>query len=159
MEPQWNPSLEEQALARVYRIGQTQNVTTIRFLMKDSIEKVRIHSPRATRNGVIANVIDIVCDGHTRQEEGSHQYLIVGTLASVPPTAAGVTRLAQVKSWHVCPVFLMSFCCNLGCLKRASCRFDTGGRISAGAMKQSYEYAYRDIINVCMSDMHKLPCQ
>lgn len=44
MEPQWNPALEEQALARVYRIGQTQNVTTIRFLMKDSIEKVRIHS-------------------------------------------------------------------------------------------------------------------
>ncbi|KAI0123225.1 SNF2 family N-terminal domain-containing protein, partial [Xylariales sp. AK1849] len=39
MEPQWNPSLEEQALARVYRIGQKQDVTTIRFLMKDSIEK------------------------------------------------------------------------------------------------------------------------
>ncbi|KAF2993054.1 hypothetical protein E8E14_000814 [Neopestalotiopsis sp. 37M] len=39
MEPQWNPSLEEQALARIYRIGQKQDVTTIRFLMKNSIEK------------------------------------------------------------------------------------------------------------------------
>ncbi|ETS82745.1 hypothetical protein PFICI_04621 [Pestalotiopsis fici W106-1] len=47
MEPQWNPSLEEQALARVYRIGQKQDVTTIRFLMKDSIEKVLISSQKA----------------------------------------------------------------------------------------------------------------
>ncbi|KAI5861036.1 P-loop containing nucleoside triphosphate hydrolase protein [Durotheca rogersii] len=39
MEPQWNPSIEEQALARVYRIGQTRDVTTIRFIMNNSIEK------------------------------------------------------------------------------------------------------------------------
>ncbi|KAI1180457.1 SNF2 family N-terminal domain-containing protein [Nemania sp. FL0916] len=39
MEPQWNPATEEQALARVYRIGQTRNVTTVRYIMGDSIEK------------------------------------------------------------------------------------------------------------------------
>lgn len=40
MEPYWNPVLEEQALARVHRIGQKKNVTTVRFYMKDSFEEV-----------------------------------------------------------------------------------------------------------------------
>ncbi|KAK6342296.1 hypothetical protein TWF718_007699 [Orbilia javanica] len=40
LEPQFNPMLEEQALARVHRIGQTQAVTTIRYVMKDSYEEV-----------------------------------------------------------------------------------------------------------------------
>ncbi|KAI1391611.1 SNF2 family N-terminal domain-containing protein [Hypoxylon trugodes] len=39
MEPQWNPSIEEQALARIYRIGQTKEVENIRFIMEDTIEK------------------------------------------------------------------------------------------------------------------------
>ena len=41
MEPQWNPMLEEQALDRIHRIGQTKPVTTIRYIVKDSIEEVR----------------------------------------------------------------------------------------------------------------------
>ena len=40
MEPQWNPALEEQALDRIHRIGQTQPVTTVRFVMEKSIEQV-----------------------------------------------------------------------------------------------------------------------
>jgi hypothetical protein len=40
MEPQWNPTIEEQALARVHRLGQTKKVTTVRFIMKDSVEDV-----------------------------------------------------------------------------------------------------------------------
>ena len=35
-----NPALEEQALARIHRIGQTNEVTTIRFYVKDSFEEV-----------------------------------------------------------------------------------------------------------------------
>ncbi|KAI9653301.1 MAG: hypothetical protein M1821_007625 [Bathelium mastoideum] len=40
LEPQWNPSLEEQALARVHRIGQAHPVTTIRYVIQDSLEEV-----------------------------------------------------------------------------------------------------------------------
>ncbi|KAK8081356.1 SNF2 family N-terminal domain-containing protein [Apiospora saccharicola] len=39
MEPHWNPTLEDQALARVHRLGQTKEVTTIRFYIRDSFEE------------------------------------------------------------------------------------------------------------------------
>ncbi|RYP56346.1 hypothetical protein DL769_009930 [Monosporascus sp. CRB-8-3] len=39
LEPQWNPALEDQALARVHRMGQRLPVVTIRYVMKDSIEE------------------------------------------------------------------------------------------------------------------------
>ncbi|KAH7092160.1 DNA repair protein rad5 [Paraphoma chrysanthemicola] len=39
LEPQWNPTVEEQALARVHRMGQTKEVTTIRFVMADTFEE------------------------------------------------------------------------------------------------------------------------
>ncbi|EPS38669.1 hypothetical protein H072_7587 [Dactylellina haptotyla CBS 200.50] len=39
LEPQFNPMLEEQALARVHRIGQTDPVTTIRYIMQNSYEE------------------------------------------------------------------------------------------------------------------------
>ncbi|USP82246.1 hypothetical protein yc1106_09520 [Curvularia clavata] len=39
LEPQWNPSLEDQALARVHRLGQTRPVRTIRYVMDDSFEE------------------------------------------------------------------------------------------------------------------------
>ena len=37
--PQWNPSLEQQAIARVYRIGQTKEVSVKRFINQHSIEE------------------------------------------------------------------------------------------------------------------------
>ncbi|KAH8698038.1 SNF2 family N-terminal domain-containing protein [Phaeosphaeriaceae sp. PMI808] len=39
LEPQWNPTVEEQALARVHRMGQTKEVTTIRLVMADTFEE------------------------------------------------------------------------------------------------------------------------
>ncbi|KAH7343013.1 SNF2 family N-terminal domain-containing protein [Rhexocercosporidium sp. MPI-PUGE-AT-0058] len=39
MEPQWNPMMEEQALCRVHRMGQTKDVTTIRYRIRDSFEE------------------------------------------------------------------------------------------------------------------------
>ncbi|PQE30180.1 SNF2 family N-terminal domain-domain-containing protein [Rutstroemia sp. NJR-2017a WRK4] len=40
LEPHWNPMIEEQALCRVHRVGQQREVTTIRYLMRDSFEEV-----------------------------------------------------------------------------------------------------------------------
>ncbi|KAK5558978.1 hypothetical protein LTR46_003167 [Exophiala xenobiotica] len=39
LEPQWNPMVEEQALARIHRIGQTKKVKTIRYLVRNSFEE------------------------------------------------------------------------------------------------------------------------
>jgi len=40
VEPQWNPSVEEQAIGRAYRLGQCRPVTVIRFIMEGTIEEV-----------------------------------------------------------------------------------------------------------------------
>lgn len=40
LEPQWNPFLELQAMARALRIGQDHQVTIIRFIMEKTIEQV-----------------------------------------------------------------------------------------------------------------------
>jgi hypothetical protein len=42
--PARNPTLEEQALARIHRLGQTREVTTVRFFIRNSFEEVRFRS-------------------------------------------------------------------------------------------------------------------
>jgi len=39
LEPQWNPMLEEQAMARVHRIGQKKPVRLVRLIVKDTWEE------------------------------------------------------------------------------------------------------------------------
>lgn len=41
-EPQWKPSTEQQAISRVYRMGQTRNVIVYRLLTKESIDESMI---------------------------------------------------------------------------------------------------------------------
>lgn len=40
MEPQWNPMAEAQAIDRVHRIGQQQDVAIHRYIVRNSIESV-----------------------------------------------------------------------------------------------------------------------
>ncbi|OCL02479.1 hypothetical protein AOQ84DRAFT_304651, partial [Glonium stellatum] len=40
MKPRWNLTVEEQALSRIHGLGQTKEVTTIRCIMNDSVEKI-----------------------------------------------------------------------------------------------------------------------
>ncbi|KAF2680110.1 hypothetical protein K458DRAFT_460186 [Lentithecium fluviatile CBS 122367] len=39
LEPQWNPSIESQAIGRILRFGQEQSVKIIRYIMKDTVEE------------------------------------------------------------------------------------------------------------------------
>ncbi|KIW10369.1 hypothetical protein PV08_11331 [Exophiala spinifera] len=49
LEPQWNPMLEEQAMARVHRLGQEKAVRLVRFLMKDTFEENIVRLQRRKR--------------------------------------------------------------------------------------------------------------
>lgn len=40
MEPHWNPMVESQAVDRVHRIGQKQDIEVVRYVVQDSIELV-----------------------------------------------------------------------------------------------------------------------
>ena len=42
LEPQWNPTVEEQAIARVLRLGQRREVRVVRYIMRSTIEEVRL---------------------------------------------------------------------------------------------------------------------
>ena len=39
MEPQWNPSVESQAIGRILRLGQKRSVTIIRYIVRGTVEK------------------------------------------------------------------------------------------------------------------------
>ncbi|KAI8630511.1 SNF2 family N-terminal domain-containing protein [Xylariaceae sp. FL1651] len=61
MEPHWNPTLEEQALARIYRLGQTKEVTTVRLYMRDSFEEEVIKVQESKKK--LADVLLLPHDG------------------------------------------------------------------------------------------------
>ena len=61
MEPHWNPTVEEQALARIHRIGQTREVTTVRFYIRDSFEEKIMETQDSKKN--LANILLSSHDG------------------------------------------------------------------------------------------------
>ncbi|KAK4174664.1 SNF2 family N-terminal domain-containing protein [Triangularia setosa] len=50
VEPQWNPSVEEQAIARAIRMGQTRRVTVVRYVVKNSVEENIVNLQMRKRN-------------------------------------------------------------------------------------------------------------
>lgn len=61
MDPWWSPSMEDQAIDRIHRIGQTNDVKVIRFIIENSIEEKMLRIQEQKRS--IGEVID------TDQEE------------------------------------------------------------------------------------------
>ncbi|KAF4838760.1 Helicase-like transcription factor [Colletotrichum tropicale] len=43
VEPQWNPSVEEQAIARALRMGQTREVIVLRYVVQRTVEQNITH--------------------------------------------------------------------------------------------------------------------
>lgn len=55
-----NPTIEEQALARIHRIGQTREVTTVRFYIRDTFEETVMETQESKKNlaGVLLSGYD-----------------------------------------------------------------------------------------------------
>ncbi|KAJ8122931.1 hypothetical protein ONZ43_g993 [Nemania bipapillata] len=60
MEPHWNPTLEEQALARIHRLGQSREVETVRFYVRDSFEEqvMKVQESKKQLAGVLLSPHD-----------------------------------------------------------------------------------------------------
>ncbi|RYP79053.1 hypothetical protein DL771_000031 [Monosporascus sp. 5C6A] len=50
VEPQWNPSVEEQAVARALRFGQTKEVAIFRYVIKGTVEQSIVNLQQKKKN-------------------------------------------------------------------------------------------------------------
>ena len=66
LEPHWNPMAEAQAVDRVHRIGQSREVITTRYIIRDSIETVSLLDPRLMRENVAETVTVCPVDSKTK---------------------------------------------------------------------------------------------
>ncbi len=58
LDPWWNPSVEQQAIARAHRIGRKGNVNVIRFISKDSIEE-KIMKLQLRKHKLSKDILDV----------------------------------------------------------------------------------------------------
>jgi SNF2 family DNA or RNA helicase len=56
MDPWWNPAVEQQAIDRTHRIGQTKNIFAYRYICKDSVEE-KIAELKAKKNSLVRDII------------------------------------------------------------------------------------------------------
>ena len=56
VDPWWNPAVENQAIDRAYRIGQSKNVMAVRLICPDTIEE-KIMKLQATKKDLVKNLI------------------------------------------------------------------------------------------------------
>jgi len=78
VEPQWNPAVEDQAIARAVRMGQTRPVTAFRYVVRNSVEEVsnpysfwfRPHAHSATEHPQLAETEEQPRQIYSRQRPG-----------------------------------------------------------------------------------------
>lgn len=58
MDPWWNPAIEKQAVDRAYRIGQTKNVFSYKFISKNTIEE-RIVQLQQKKAAIAEDIIQV----------------------------------------------------------------------------------------------------
>ncbi|KAI3716560.1 hypothetical protein L1987_67522 [Smallanthus sonchifolius] len=56
MDPWWNPAVEEQAVMRIHRIGQTKGVSIKRFIVKGTVEE-RMEAVQARKQRMISGAL------------------------------------------------------------------------------------------------------
>ncbi|CAI9105535.1 OLC1v1004474C1 [Oldenlandia corymbosa var. corymbosa] len=56
MDPWWNPAVEEQAVMRIHRIGQTKNVMIKRFIVKGTVEE-RMEAVQVRKQRMISGAL------------------------------------------------------------------------------------------------------
>ena len=56
-DPWWNPAVENQAIDRTHRIGQTKKIFSYRLITKDTIEE-KVHLLQKTKKKLATDVID-----------------------------------------------------------------------------------------------------
>jgi hypothetical protein len=80
LEPSLNPAIEEQAINRIHRIGQTRPTTAYRFVVADSVEETILDLHSAKRGSFELNhsadssskaMMQVSIDGHREEEEAS----------------------------------------------------------------------------------------
>lgn len=73
LDPWWNPTTEQQAIARAHRIGQDKNVIAVKFITRDSIEE-KILRLQQRKSQLAHDIIDHVQSGGFSQ--GDIEFLL-----------------------------------------------------------------------------------
>ncbi|KAF2848795.1 hypothetical protein T440DRAFT_556368 [Plenodomus tracheiphilus IPT5] len=88
IEPQWNPSVENQAIGRVLRLGQRQSVKIIRYIMKGSVEEAvqsrQLRKLQLVRGGF----------GFTKDDHGSQRITEIMSLMCPSVAETGAANIA-----------------------------------------------------------------
>jgi non-specific serine/threonine protein kinase len=56
VDPWWNPAVEQQAIDRTHRIGQTKNIFAYRYICKDTVEE-KIMLLKDKKNLLVKDII------------------------------------------------------------------------------------------------------
>jgi len=73
VEPWFNSAVEEQAMDRIYRIGQTRAVRIVRLVMKDSLEERMLTKVQEAKASPTLNVLFVA-------NQSKHSYLTIAFL-------------------------------------------------------------------------------